>query len=77
MTPQHLLEPLRLMAAERATSVVDLIREALEYKVATRSAPSGSAKCQFGVEGFDLFGGAGPGEVGGLGGGAMAEGLGA
>jgi plasmid stability protein len=35
MAPEHLLERLRRMAAQRGTSMADLIREALEEKVAT------------------------------------------
>ena len=34
MAPEELLKRLRLLAAERATSMADLIREALEDKVA-------------------------------------------
>jgi hypothetical protein len=33
VTPEHLLKRLRQMAAERGTSMADLIREALEEKV--------------------------------------------
>jgi hypothetical protein len=33
VTPEHLLERLRQMAAERGTSMAQLIREALEDKV--------------------------------------------
>jgi plasmid stability protein len=35
VAPEHLLKRLRRMAAERGTSMADLIREALEDKVAT------------------------------------------
>jgi plasmid stability protein len=35
VAPEDLLKRLRLMAAERATSMADLIREALEEKVAS------------------------------------------
>ena len=34
MTPEHLLHRLRQMAADRGTSMAELIREALEDKVA-------------------------------------------
>jgi plasmid stability protein len=34
VAPEHLLKRLRLMAAERGTSMATLIREALEEKVA-------------------------------------------
>ena len=35
VAPEHLLKRLRRMAAERGTSMADLIREALEDKVGT------------------------------------------
>jgi hypothetical protein len=38
VTPEHLLARLRQMAAERGTSMAELIREALEEKV-SRSHP--------------------------------------
>jgi len=39
VTPEHLLKRLRQMAADRGTSMAELIREALEEKVRSHRPP--------------------------------------